>query len=97
MEELNGEELRKMIGGVLKRSITDLSFRRRLLADGNRAMTDAGLGPLPAGITVRFVDNCRKTAKTVVLPDPIESGALSDLDLDQVAGAGCLISHMRTE
>ena len=63
----------------------DAGFRARIQADPQTALNEWGL-PIPAGIDrVRVVENTAETVHLVFPPDP-DDGALSDSELDGVAG-----------
>jgi hypothetical protein len=98
MEVLNEGELADAIRILLKRSLTDPNFRTRILVDGNGEVETLTGKSLPAGVTLRFVDNHGKSNKTLSLPDPLpEADQLSESDLEQVAGGCCLVSCVQSE
>jgi hypothetical protein len=80
------EEAEQIIEQVVKRSMEDAGFRDLALRDAHAAIAKINPKPLPAGYTVRFVDNAG-ASRTFVLPDLIPATAeLSDAELEQVAG-----------
>jgi hypothetical protein len=81
---------------LVARSLRDEAFRRGLLANP-KATVERELGtPLPGGVEVRVME---ETADTIylVLPSTLspgdESGELSDLDLEAVAGGGTWVDQ----
>jgi hypothetical protein len=75
---------------LIERSLQDDSFRQQLL-DDPRAVVEQELGtPLPEGIEIRAVEETPDTIY-LVLPgaSPVgQGGALSDQELEAVAGGG---------
>src|SRR5688500_18912627 len=65
-------------------ALHDEAFKQRLVADPRTVLQEQGL-PLPAGKTVRVVENTADTVHLILPPKPAE-GELSDEQLDQVAG-----------
>jgi hypothetical protein len=72
-------------GKVIARAWRDPAFKARLLADPHGALKDAGVA-VPAGVTVKAVENTDKHFNLVLPPKP--TGELSDEALDNVAGGG---------
>jgi hypothetical protein len=70
-------------GKVIARAWRDPAFKARLLADPHGALKDAGVA-VPAGVTVKAVENTDKHFHLVLPPKP--AGELSDEALDKVAG-----------
>ena len=80
------QEANETVQAIIKRSLTDMDFRQLVLADPTAAVKQQTGKDLPAGFTVRAVDNAGANL-TLVLPDPIASSPeFSDSDLEQVAG-----------
>jgi hypothetical protein len=81
---------------LVARSLQDDAFRRRLLADPRTAVEEELGTRLPEGVRVEAVE---KTADTICLVLPTtsslggESGELSDLDLEAVAGGGTWVDQ----
>ncbi len=85
-ETLSAEEARHVFGYLMRRAATDAAFRRGLLEDPRRTLQQEFDIALPEGFNIRFVEN-QGADLTLVLPDPPdEAGALSDADLEFVAG-----------
>jgi hypothetical protein len=88
MSEAAGRE--QMERKLVERSLADVAFRQRLLADP-RAAVEEELGTrLPEGVRVVAVE---ETADTIYLVLPIasplgEGGELSERELEAVAGGG---------
>ncbi len=84
---MNEQELDRAIREVIKRTLVDPEFRAKALSNGNGAVAEITRQPLPAGMSLTFVENYGKATKTIVLPDPIaDSEQLLEEDLEQVAG-----------
>src|SRR4051812_10436406 len=82
---MRAQELDRAIREVIKRSMVDPEFRAKALADGNAAIS--AVAGRSAGFNITFIDNCGKSVKTIVLPDPVvEVDNLREEDLEQVAG-----------
>lgn len=80
------QDIEAALQQVLSRARADAAFRELCLKDSDAAVKEAIHQDLPAGFTVRFVDNARADL-TVVLPDLIQpEKELSDEDLEVVAG-----------
>lgn len=85
----NPESPHPLLQQITARAVTDPDFRRKLLADPDRAVREAFGTPLPAGQRIRFIEKPADVDVLVVLPDPQSAGdALDDDDLDAVAGGG---------
>jgi hypothetical protein len=86
MQQWSIDEAEQAIEQVVKRTMEDADFRQLALRDAHAALAKVNPKPLPAGYSVRFVDNAG-ASRTFVLPDPIPATAeLSDAELEQVAG-----------
>jgi hypothetical protein len=86
MSQWTNEEADQVLEQVIKRSMEDPGFRALALQDPHSAIAKITTKPLPAGFTVRFIDN-GGASRTFVLPDPVAiDAALSDAELEQVAG-----------
>ena len=89
-------EAEQAIEQIVKRAQTDAEYRQLCLSDANAAAKEATGKELPAGYTLKFVEN-QGADLTVVLPDAIEESVeLSDTELDQVAGGKCAASCAAT-
>jgi len=86
MSQWTSEQADQVLDQVIKRSMEDPEFRALALHDAHAAIAKVTPKILPPGFTVRFVDNAG-ASRTFVLPDPAPiEGALSDTELEQVAG-----------
>jgi len=93
MSQMNNQEVNAAIREVLKRAVADPNFRQLAARDGKAAIAKVTSKPLPQGLTIQFVDNHGKTAKTVVIPDPVSHPEqLTEEELEAVAG-GCGASN----
>jgi hypothetical protein len=78
----------RTLADIIRRAQRDAAFRKLCLTDAAAAVKAVADEPLPAGFTLRFVDNDRADL-VVVLPDFIEPGSsreLSDDELSAVSG-----------
>ncbi len=80
----NEESVSEVASELLAKSATDPELRALALSDPHAAIAKFTDKPIPAGVSIRFVDNAGATF-TFVLPDPV-SEELSDSELEQVAG-----------
>jgi hypothetical protein len=86
MAQWTTAEADQVLEQVIKRSMEDPEFRALALNDAGAAIAQLTAKPLPAGFSVRFVDN-GGASRTFVLPDAAPINAdLSDAELEQVAG-----------
>lgn len=69
---------------ITAKAWSDPAFKARLLSDPHVALREAGID-IPAGKTVKVVENTSDTVH-LVLPPPPPEGELTDQALDQVAG-----------
>ena len=78
--------------------MTDPGFRALALSNPIAAIAKVNPKPLPAGVSIRFVDRPEQNDPgkisgsnlTVVLPRTVQKvDELSDSDLDQAAGGSC--------
>ena len=72
-------------GKIIAKAWRDPSFKAKLIADPQGTLKQAGV-TIPAGVTVKVVENTDTHFHLVLPPKP--AGALSDEALDQAAGAG---------
>ena len=70
-------------GKVVARAWRDPAFKAKLIADPQAVLREAGMA-LPAGATVKVVENTSTHRHFVLPPKPV--GQLSDEALDEVAG-----------
>ncbi len=89
MTEITASEANEAVQKVLKKAGSDATFHALALSNPAAAVKEATGKDLPAGYTVRFVDN-KGADLTLVLPDvAADSEELSDAELEQVAGGRC--------
>ncbi len=81
-----GKEHGKKMGDLIKKAWGDEAFKARLLSDTMAALKESGIA-VPAGVTVKAVENTDKVFHLIIPPKPA-SRELSDADLDKVAGGG---------
>ena len=72
-------------GKIIAKAWRDPSFKAKLIADPRATLKQAGVA-VPAGVTVRVVENTATLVHLVLPPKPTEQ--LSDEALDDVAAAG---------
>jgi hypothetical protein len=75
-------------GKVVAKAWRDPSFKAKLLADPQAVLKEAGLA-VPAGVTVKVVENTATHLHFVLPPKP--TGQLSDEALDAVAAGAAPI------
>ena len=80
---MNQEEQGKKMGQLIAKCWADEGFKRKLLADPAATLKAEG-AELPAGLTVKAVENTDKVFHLVIPAKP--TGELSDKDLEKVAG-----------
>jgi hypothetical protein len=85
--QLNGyimeqEERNKKISQLIAKCWSDDGFKQKLLADTHATLKSEGMD-VPAGMTVKAIENSDKLVHLVIPPTPAD---LSDDDLDKVAG-----------
>ena len=83
MANAEQDKVRAAYGKVVARAWRDPAFKAKLLADPHGTLKDQGV-LVAAGMTVTVVENTDKHFYLVLPPKP--DGALSDEDLDKVAG-----------
>jgi Nitrile hydratase, alpha chain len=82
MAQTEQDKARAAYGKVIAKAWRDPAFKAKLLADPHATLTAAGVA-LPAGLTVRVVENTDKEFHFVLPPKP--TGELSDEALDNVS------------
>lgn len=82
---MDQEQQNKKMGQIIAKCWSDDSFKQRLLSDPSATLKAEGL-ELPAGLTVKALEN---TAQTFHLVIPAKPTDLSDDDLDNVTGGFC--------
>ena len=81
---MNQETQNQKMSQILARCWSDAAFKASLLADPVAVLKAQGV-ELPAGVQVRVVEDTDQVAHWVL---PARPDALSDADLDTVAGGG---------
>ena len=82
-ETQSEEQRRADYAKVVARAWSDESFKAKLLSDPHAALAEAGV-EVPAGATVKVVENTKDRLHLVLPPAP--EAELSDEDLKKVAG-----------
>jgi hypothetical protein len=77
-------------GKIIARAWRDPAFKAKLIADPHATLKEAGV-TVPAGVTVKVVENSDTHVHLVLPPKP--TSELSDSALDQVAGGHECNSH----
>lgn len=86
--ELEQAQLDAAYSKVVTRAWSDPAYKRRLMADPHAVLAEAGLTVAP-DVKINVLENSDKVLN-VLLPPPLEEGALSEDDLAKVAaGAAC--------
>ncbi len=83
--EWTQQEMNELYAKMQKKSTTDEEFRKKLLADPNKALEELSGKPLPEGCKIKVIENDPDYTATFVLPDLL-SEELSDNDLESAAG-----------
>ena len=78
------EKANQVAAELMQKTTTDAAFRKLALEDPHAAIAQLSDNPIPAGVSIRFVENEGATF-TFVLPDPVNE-ELSDMELENVAG-----------
>ena len=79
---MNKEEQGKKLNQIIAKCWSDDSFKQKLLSDPAAVLKAEG-AELPAGLTIKAVENTDKVFHLVIPSKPTD---LSDDDLDKVAG-----------
>jgi hypothetical protein len=80
---MNQDFKNSQINNILAKCWADASFKRQLLADPATVLKAEGV-EIPAGYTVRVLENTGKVVNYVLPPNP--NAELSDSELEAVAG-----------
>jgi hypothetical protein len=79
------EDQEKKLQQLIARTWADDSFKQKLLADPAAILATEGL-PVPAGITMKVMENTDKVCYLVIPAKPTD---LSESDLESVAAGLC--------
>ena len=74
---------------TIARAWTDADYKAKLLSDPHAALAEHGID-VPAGTTVKVVENTGDTQHMVLPVAPAETGEVSMEDLEKVAAGGNL-------
>jgi len=74
-----------MTAKAVARAWTDADYKARLINDPHAALAETGV-EVPAGITVKVVENTTDTQHLVLPVAPPEAGEVSMEELEKVAG-----------
>lgn len=88
MHEWTQEQVNNAIAKVGTKAATDKAFRELVLHNPNEAIKKTVGMELPAGFTIKVIENAPGIDQTYVLPD-FRGGELSEADLEKVAGGVC--------
>jgi len=80
---MNQEVQNNQINNILAKCWADASFKQQLLADPAAVLKAEGV-EIPAGYTIRVLENTDKVVNYVLPPNP--NAELSDSELESVAG-----------
>ena len=90
---MSKEEQGKKMGQIIAKCWADEGFKQKLLADPMATLKAEG-AVLPAGLTVKAVENTDQVFHLVIPAKPTD---LSDEDLDKVAGGVCWVGDAPTQ
>jgi len=74
----------RQMEALLSRSATDWDFRQKLINDPPAALAEFAGREVPASESYRFIENDADV--TIVLPEPIREGEISERELEMVSG-----------
>ncbi len=75
------------VSKAIARAWTDPDYKTKLLSDPHAALAEAGV-EVPAGTTIKVMENTADTVHVVLPPAP--EGNLSQEALDKIAAGNCL-------
>ena len=84
---MNQEAQGKKMSQLIAKCWADEGFKRKLLADPAATLKAEGV-ELPAGLSIKALENTDKVFHLVIPAKSADSSNLSDEDLDKVAAAG---------
>jgi len=73
------------IAKAIARAWADADYKAKLLSDPHAALAEIGVN-IPAGTTLKAVENTAKTKHIVLPAAPEHAGELSDDELEKIAG-----------
>lgn len=82
------EEINECIEQCRKKATVDTAFRALLLSDVAAAVKELSGKDIPESLKIKIVESDPAYNATFVLP-PMESGDVSDSELDDIAGGIC--------
>lgn len=85
MAEWTTEQVNQTIEAMLKKSVTDQEFRKKLLKNPKAMVKEYSGKEMPEGFSLKLIEADPAVDMTFVLP-PLRTDELSDQELDQVAG-----------
>ena len=83
MTQVDVKALKTVYAEAVRKAWADPAFRAKLLADPRAALADEGAA-MPAGLTIKVVENTESVIHLVLPPRP--SGGLSDAAMAAVTG-----------
>lgn len=92
MAQLTQEKIEAAIQKVQTKAALDMEFRKEILSSPKSAIERVGGITVPAGFNIKVIENAPGIDQTYVLPD-FQGGALSDNELEKVAGGDFCGSH----
>ena len=82
--EISGDQMRASYAKVVTKAWSDSDFKAKLLANPAAALAEVGV-EVPAGITLKAVENTSETFY-LIIPPPPANDELSEEDLDRIVG-----------
>ncbi len=70
---------------AIARAWTDADYKAKLLSDPHAALAEVGVA-VPAGTTVKVMENTAETHHLVLPASPAAAGELSSEELEKIAG-----------
>jgi len=86
MAEWTEKELEELLAKMTNKAMTDMEFRREVLADATAALEKLAGKPLPEGASLKCIERDPNYQSTFVLPDLIDEERLDEESLSKVAG-----------
>lgn len=76
------------VAKAVARAWTDPAFKAKLMSDANAALSEAGVD-VPAGVSIKVVENTADTQYMVLPQPPSDASQLQSEELETVAGGMC--------